>query len=38
MHALVPGSMLVVLPVCGHLAPMEKPEEVSAAMRAWLQA
>mgnify|MGYP003575674224 CR=1 FL=1 len=38
MHALVPGSTLVVLPDCGHLAPMEKPEEVSAAMRDWLLA
>ena len=38
MHALVPGSTLVVLPDCGHLAPMEKPEEVSAAMREWLLA
>ena len=38
IHALVPGSTLVVLPDCGHLAPMEKPEEVSAAMRKWLLA
>lgn len=38
MHALVPGSTLVVLPDCGHLAPMEKPGEVSAAMRSWLRA
>lgn len=36
MHALVPHSSLVVLPDCGHLAPMEKPDEVSAAMRDWL--
>jgi len=36
MHALVPGSTLVVIPDCGHLAPMEKPDEVSAAMRRWL--
>ncbi len=38
MHALAPGSTLVVLPDCGHLAPMEKPDDVSAAMRAWLPA
>lgn len=38
MHALVPGSTLVVLPDCGHLAPMEKPDAVSAAMRNWLRA
>lgn len=37
MHALVPHSNLVVLPDCGHLAPMEKPDEVSAAMRDWLR-
>jgi len=37
MHALVPHSRLVVLPDCGHLAPMEKPDEVSAAMRDWLR-
>ena len=36
MHALVPHSRLVALPDCGHLAPMEKPDEVSAAMRDWL--
>ncbi|WP_447787069.1 alpha/beta fold hydrolase [Stenotrophomonas bentonitica] len=38
MHALVPGSTLVVIPDCGHLAPMEQPEEVTAAMREWLLA
>lgn len=37
MRALVPHSNLVVLPDCGHLAPMEKPDEVSAAMRDWLR-
>ncbi len=36
MHALAPHSTLHVLPGCGHLAPMEKPHEVSAAMRTWL--
>ena len=29
-------QQLVVVPDCGHLAPMEKPDEVSAAMRGWL--
>ena len=36
MHALAPHSRLLVLPDCGHLAPMEKPDEVSAALRQWL--
>jgi pimeloyl-ACP methyl ester carboxylesterase len=37
MHALVPGSTLLVIPDCGHLAPMEQPDAVNAAMREWLQ-
>lgn len=36
MHALVPQSTLVLLPGCGHLAPLEKPGKVSAALRVWL--
>ena len=36
MHALVPDATLVVLPNCGHLAPMERPDEVSVAMQDWL--
>ena len=38
MHALAPHSRLLLLPGCGHLAPMEKPAEVSAALRDWLLA
>ncbi|WP_066093035.1 alpha/beta fold hydrolase [Xanthomonas massiliensis] len=34
--ALMPGARLVVLPACGHLAPLEQPEAVAAAMREWL--
>jgi len=37
MHALAPHSTLDVLPDCGHLAPMEQPGAVSAALRRWLQ-
>lgn len=33
---LVPGARLVELPGCGHLAPLERPAEVTAAMREWL--
>lgn len=36
MQALAPQARLVVIPACGHLAPMEKPDEVSAALRSWL--
>lgn len=36
MAALLPQSVLVVIDDCGHLAPLEKPDEVSAAMRGWL--
>jgi pimeloyl-ACP methyl ester carboxylesterase len=32
----IPDSRLVVVEECGHLAPLEKPGEVSAALRAWL--
>lgn len=37
MAALMPQSTLVVIPQCGHLAPLEKPAEVSAALREWLR-
>jgi pimeloyl-ACP methyl ester carboxylesterase len=36
MHALVPGSRLVVLPDTGHLSPMERPAEVADALTGWL--
>jgi len=36
MAELMPQSTLVVIEDCGHLAPLEKPEEVNAAMRAWM--
>lgn len=35
--AQIPGSKLVVIENCGHMAPMEKPEEVTAAMQQWLE-
>ncbi|MDO7842293.1 alpha/beta fold hydrolase [Sphingomonas immobilis] len=34
----VPGATLVMLPDAGHLAPLEAPAAVAAAMRAWLAA
>ena len=36
ISALIPGAVLVVIERCGHLSTMEKPAEVSAAMRRWL--
>lgn len=32
----VPGAALHILPRCGHLAPLEQPERVTALMREWL--
>ncbi len=34
--AAIPGAKLTVIEDCGHLSPMERPEEVTAALRAWL--
>lgn len=36
MRDLVPGSTLTVLPETGHLSPLERPDEVAAALRGWL--
>lgn len=33
----IPDSALVVIEDCGHLAPLEQPHAVSAALRYWLQ-
>ena len=32
----LPHSELVVVPKCGHMSTMERPDEVTAAMREWL--
>jgi pimeloyl-ACP methyl ester carboxylesterase len=37
MAALVPRSKLVVIERCGHMAPMERPGEVTAALAEWLE-
>lgn len=34
----IAGSVLHILPRCGHLAPLEQPARVTALMRAWLTA
>ena len=36
MAALVPGARLAVVERCGHMSAMERPAEVSAALRRWL--
>jgi len=36
MAALIKGAALVVLPECGHMATLEKPEETTRALQAWL--
>ena len=36
MVAAIPNASLVVIEDCGHLAPLERPDAVNAAMRAWL--
>lgn len=36
MAAAIPGARLVVVEHCGHMAPMERPEAVAAALREWL--
>jgi len=33
---LIPGAELVLIDHCGHLATMERPEAVNAALRSWL--
>jgi pimeloyl-ACP methyl ester carboxylesterase len=37
MAALIPDSRVVIVPDSGHMAPMEQPAAVTAAMREWLQ-
>lgn len=36
--ARIPESRLVVIENCGHMAPMERPESVTAALVSWLEA
>jgi pimeloyl-ACP methyl ester carboxylesterase len=36
MAAKIAASQLVIVPDCGHMSPLERPAEVSAALRAWL--
>lgn len=36
MATLIPGAQRRIIPNCGHLAPMERPDEVSAILNQWL--
>ena len=36
MADLIPGARLLMLDRCGHLPPLECPDETTAALRAWL--
>jgi pimeloyl-ACP methyl ester carboxylesterase len=37
MAKMIPGSTLVIIEESGHMSPMERPREVSAALREWLE-
>ena len=37
MHTLIPGSVLVPIEDCGHYAPLEQPQTVTALLHYWLQ-
>lgn len=37
LAALIPGAVLVDVPDCGHMATMERPDAVTAALLAWLE-
>lgn len=37
MHGLMPQSRLVVVDGAGHLPPLERPDETTAALRRWLE-
>ena len=37
MRDMIPGSALAVIPYCGHMSTMERPADVSEALRGWLE-
>jgi pimeloyl-ACP methyl ester carboxylesterase len=37
MATLIPGSQLTIVEDCGHMAPMERPDAVAAALLAWIR-
>lgn len=36
MAATIPGARLVVVPECGHMSPIEKPDDVNKALADWM--
>ena len=38
LAAAIPGAKLVKLPDCGHLSTLERPEAVTEALVAWMNA
>jgi len=36
--AMIPNAQLAIIEHCGHMAPMERPEDVTAAMTSWFSA
>lgn len=36
MARLIPRSRLIIVPTCGHMSTLEKPDAVTTAMREWL--
>ena len=38
MAAMIPGSRLVIVENCGHMAPMECPDAIAGALLAWMRA
>ena len=38
MHEIIKGSRLEIVPDCGHLSTLERPEAVIASLRDWLAA
>jgi pimeloyl-ACP methyl ester carboxylesterase len=38
LAAQIPGAQLVIIPGCGHFAPLEAPEETTRALQQWLEA
>jgi pimeloyl-ACP methyl ester carboxylesterase len=37
MAQLIPGSLFVTVPNCGHMSPLERPEAVNEALQSWLE-